>query len=544
LDKLKEFIAKLRTQGLTFWSSQSMGKKIGVVAIPLVIISLASALLFQSRPSKREYLYHGLPQSDISEISAELNKMSITDYLIDNNGILVPPEQVIPLRLKLAEEGLPSHGQIGWEKFDQQDFTRTEFEQRIHRIRAIQGEISRTINSIDGVHSSRVHVTQPKQSLFVQEQKEPTASIFIRMRRGHRLDKKKINGIVHLISRSVEGLDPEKVTIIDQEGQMLTQIQTEDPTARRTQDMLSYKRSREKELEERVRIIVARIVGPERVEVKIDVDVDFTQVEETRSEIDPDQVVVLSSNTTDQSMDGNGLNPTGIPGAKSNVPGEQQELNITGSRTRSKRSSERINYEITKTNRKTLMAVGDVKKISAAVIVDGTQPYPTDGTKPVFEPRSEEVMKQIEAVVKMAIGYRNDAKRQDSVHVSNILFELAPYQIEAIKDKKEENRNYIATLAISGGIALALVLFFAFVVRPYFRWLSYDPERKAREAHVEEFKPDLELGGIQNVQVKEDVPFEKLTPQEQILFLAKNEPARTTEAIRMLLNPHSSSTAA
>ena len=137
--------------------------------------------------------------------------------------------------------------------------------------------------------------------------------------------------------------------------------------------------------------------------------------------------------------------------------------------------------------------------------------------------------------------YANRIGRNDTVEVSNILFELAPYQIEAIKDKKEENRNYIATLAVSGGIALGLVLFFAFIVRPYFRWLSYDPERKAREAHVEEFKPDLELGGIQNVQVKEDVPFEKLSPQEQIIYLAKNEPARTTEAIRMLLNPHSNS---
>ena len=538
MEKLSQMIAKLRTQVFSGWSSMSLGKKIGLAAVPIVILSLLIALLAQTGPKPMEYLYHNLPQSDISAIRTELNKMGISDFLVDKNGIKVPPEQVIPLRLKLAEEGLPSHGQIGWEKFDQQDFTRTEFEQRIHKLRALQGEIARTVNSIDGVHSSRIHITQPKKSLFVEDEKEPTAAIYVKMKRGHRLSKRQINGIVHLVSRSIEGMRPEKIAIIDQEGKMLTQVESEDPTSRRTQEMLAYRRSIEKELEERVRVIVARVVGPERVEAKVDVTVDFNQKETVVDDIDPDKVVVLASNTTDQSMDGNGLNPTGIPGAKSNVPGEQQELNITGSRAKSKRSTERLNYEIAKTRSKMLMAVGDIKRVSAAVIVDGTQPYPTDGTKPVFEPRTAEEMKKIQDIVKTAIGFNE--KRGDSVQVHNILFELAPYQIEAIKDRKEENRNYIATLAISGGIALALVLFFAFIVRPYFRWLSYDPERKSREAQVEEFKPDLELGGIQNVQVKEDVPFEKLTPQEQILFLAKNEPARTTEALRMMLNPHHS----
>lgn len=541
MEKISQFLAKIRSQVTTYWSSMSIGKRIGLAAVPLIIISLIIALAAQTGPKPMEYLYVNIPQADVSAIRTELNKMGVQDFIVDKQGIKVPPDQVVPLRLKLAQEGLPSHGQIGWEKFDQQDFTRTEFEQRIHKLRALQGELARTINSIDGVHSSRIHITQPKKSLFVEDQKEPTAAIYVKMKRGSRLSRRQINGIVHMVSRSIEGLRPEKIAIIDQEGKMLTEAEIEDPTSKRTQDMLSYRRSLEKELEERVRVIVARVVGPERVEAKVDVTVDFTQEETVIDDIDPDRVVVLSSNTTDQSMDGNGLNPTGIPGAKSNVPGEQQELTVTGSRAQSKRSSERLNYEIAKTKKKMLMAVGEITRVSAAVIVDGTQPYPTDGSKPVFEPRSEEEMKKIEDIVKSAIGFTDNERRKDIVQVHNILFELAPYQIEAIKDRKEENRNYIATLAVSGGIALALVLFFAFIVRPYFRWLSYDPERKARESQVEEFKPDLELGGIQNVQVKEDVPFEKLTPQEQILFLAKNEPARTTEAIRMLLNPHHAS---
>jgi len=513
----------------------SLTKKVIAGAIAATIISLIVALLSQTKEKELEYLYEDIPQGDISAITEALKKNGIVDFQLDHRGILVEPKMVVPLRLKLAEEGLPTHGQIGWEKFDQQDFTRTEFEQRIHKQRAIQGELGRTISQIDGIKSTRVHITLPKKSLFVEDQIEPSAAIYIRKKRGSKISEKQINGIVHLVSRSIEGMDPEKVTIIDQDGKMLTKIQTEDATSKRTQEMLEYRKSREKGLEDKVRRIVSRIVGPERVAVQIDVDVDFTQEEQTINDIDPDKVVVLASNTTNQEMDGNGLNPTGIPGAKSNVPGEQEDLVVNQSRSKSKRASERLNYEIAKTQKRRLLPVGQIKRISAAVIVDGAQPYPADGSKPAFEPRTKEEMKKIEDIVKSAIGYQ---EKRDLVVVQNVLFELSPVQIEAIKENKEENRNYITTLTVSAATAIALVLFFAFIVRPYFRWLSYDPERKADTKDVEEFKPDLDLGGIQNVQVKEDVPFEKLSPQEQILFLAKHEPERTTEAIRMLLNPH------
>ena len=516
--------------------SGSWGKRGAMIGAAALIILVITVLVVRRGGQSGDYLYTDLSQEDTGAIAAELKKMGFVDFTIDPKGILVPGDQVVPLRLKLAESGLPAQGQIGWEKFDQQEFTRTEFEQRIHKLRAIQGELARTISSIEGVISARVHIVTPKESLFVEDAKEPTAAVYIKTKRGIKLTQKQIAGIVHLTSRSVEGLRPESVTIIDNEGQMLTKIETDDPTAKRTQEMLNFRRTVEKELEDRARIIVSRVVGPERVEVKADVDVDFTTEEQTINDIDPDKVVVLSSNTTNQSMDGNGLNPTGIPGAKSNVPGEQEALNVAQNSTKSARSSERLNYEISKTKKIKVMPVGTIKRITVAVLVDGTQAYPLDGSQPVFEPRSAEELKQIEDLVRSAVGFQE--KRGDEIIVRNMLFTLNPIQIESIKENKAENRDYVLTLIVSSVVAFALVFFFAFIVRPYFRWLAYDPERKKAEAIVEEFKPDLELGGIQNVQVKEDVPFEKLSPQEQVLYLAKHEPARTTEAIRMILNPH------
>ena len=535
MDKISEYLANLREQLFKFWGTLSTLQKVGAAGVVLLIFGGMTVLVLNQEEREMSYLYENLEQEDIQSIAQALKNQQIKDYVIDDKGILVDAEQVMPLRLKLAQEGLPAHGHIGWEKFDKQDFTKTEFEQNINKLRATQGELSRTIKSINGIIGARVHIVMPEKSLFKEDEQEPTAAVYIKTYRNTSLSQRQIKGITHLVSRSVSGLRPEKVTIVNQDGKMLTKVEVDDPTTKLTNEMLAYRRTIEKELSSKVKALVGRIVGADRVEAKIDVEVDFTREEQTISDIDPDRVVVLSSNTTNQEMNGNGLNPTGIPGAKSNVPGEQEELTVNSSSSQSKKNTERLNYEIAKQHRHRVLPVGTIKRISAAVIVDGTQVYPADGSAPDFEARAPEEMKKIEELVKSAIGFK---EKRDEVTVHNVLFELAPMQVEALREKKKENRKYISTLVLSSVIALALVFFFAFIVRPYFRWLSYDPERKKKEAIVEEFKPDLEMGGMSNVQVKEDVPVEKLSPQEQILYLAKHEPARTTEAIRILLNPH------
>ena len=187
---------------------------------------------------------------------------------------------------------------------------------------------------------------------------------------------------------------------------MLTDIESNDPTTRLTDEMLKYQRQLERDFAQRIKTLVGRVVGPDRVEAKVDVDVDFTQEEQTISDIDPDKVVVLSSNTTNQEMKGAGLNPTGIPGSKSNVPGEQEDLAVSSNSSETKRNSERINYEIAKSQRRRVLPVGKIERISAAVIVDGVQTYPLDGTTPKFAPRSEEEMKQIDELVRSAMALK------------------------------------------------------------------------------------------------------------------------------------------
>ncbi len=535
MNNFMTFLKKFGGQAAAFWQSLSMARKLTLAGVITLVFVAIGSLIFMKSETPHEYIFTDVSTEDTQAILNEFRRLNITDYEVDSKGIKVPTPRAAELRMQLAQEGLPSHGVVGWEKFDSQDFTRTEFEQNIHRLRAIQGEISRTITAIEGISSARVHIVTPKQSLFVEEQKEPTAAIYIRTKRGAKLNDRQIKGIQHLVCRSVEGLKPNNVTIIDQEGQMLTKVESEDFASKMTKEMQTYKQSVERDLEAKIRSLVGRIAGAERVDAKVDVVVDFTQEEQTISEVDPEKVAVVSKNTQGSSMEGSGLNPTGIPGSKSNVPGEQENVQQTGSKSQNKQDSELINYDVSKTIAKKTLPVGNIKRISAAVLVDGKQEFPLDGAKPIFEPRTADEMKQIEDIVRKAIGYQQG---RDEVTVTNMMFQMDPVQAQAINEVKKENRDYISTLALSSAAAFGLVMFFLFIVRPYFRWLSYDPERRSEQTLAEEYRPELDVGTGGSIQVKEDVPFEKLTPKEQIMYLAKNEPKRTTEAIRMLLNPH------
>jgi len=538
VENLRANFNKFFANILEQWNKASPLKKGLSAAVILAVLAGLSSLFFLKEADPYEYAFVDLGAEDVQSITSFFKRTNITDYQADAKGIKVPTKDVMGLRIKLAQEGLPAHGVIGWEKFDSQEFTRTDFEQRINKMRAIQGELSRTIMMIDGITNAKVHIVSPKQSLFLEEKSEATAAVYLKTKRGSELDKKSIRGIVTLVSRSVEGLKASNVTLIDGEGKMLTEIESEDPSSKMTKEMMTYKRQVEKQYEENIRGIVGRVVGGDRVEVKVDAIVDFTQESQTISDVDPERVVAISRETQGFSLNGSGLNPTGIPGSKSNVPGEQEQTSANQSSTQNKKDSEIVNFEIGKKVSQKTLPVGRIQRLSAAVLVDGKQEYPTDGTRPSFDPRSEPEIKQIEELVRSAIGF--DEKRSDIVTVRNMMFQLDPTQMESIKEDKKETREYISSIGISSAIALALVLFFAFIVRPYFRWLSYDPTRKQEQQLVEDYRPDLELGTLQNVLIKEDVPFDKLSPQEQVQYLAKNEPKRTTEAIRLLLNPHQS----
>lgn len=535
MNNLRDFILKVWAQVSAFWVVQSLSRKVTIGVVAAALIAGMAGLIVTRHEDPYEYVFVDLSSEDSQAIVDFFKRNGVNDFVVDSKGVKVPKDRVLSLRLQLSQEGIPAHGVVGWEKFDKQEFARTEFEQQINRLRAIQGELSRTIQSIDGINSARVHIVLPKQTVFVQEQKDPTAAVYIKTKRGVVLDDKQIRGIQHLVSRAVEGLKPNNISIIDQEGKLLTKVESEDFASKMSKEMLSYKQTVEREIEEKIRSIVGKVVGHEHVDAKVDATVDFTQEEQTISDVDPDKTAVVSRNTSGETMQGSGLNPTGIPGSKSNVPGEQEAPSSTGNSSSNKRDSELVNFEVSKTVSKKLMPVGTLRRLTAAVLVDGKQEGLGDGAKVAFEPRSDEEMKKIEELVKRAMGFKDG---RDEVQVSNMMFQLDNTQRQVISMETQERREYFSTVAVSLAVALSLVLFFAFIVRPYFRWLTYDNERKHQAAVIEEYRPDLEQNMVQSLQVKEEIPFEKMSPQEQIMYIAKNDPKRTVEAIRMILSPN------
>lgn len=534
MEKIKDSWSKFTKSISDIWAKQSSAGKIALISGIFIAFAGIFGIFFLADNKSYEYLFVDLSDEDTNAIADYLRKNNVKDFIIDQRGIKVKSTDTVQMRVKLSQEGLPHQGVIGWEKFDDENFTRTEFEQEIQKQRAIQGELSRTISAIEGVTSTRVHIVMPKTSVFMREKQKPTASIYLKTRRGVELEQKQIKGIQHLVSRAVEGLEINNIAIIGSDGKMLSDIEPTDMTSKQSRESERFKSSLEKNLEERVRTIVGRIVGPDRVEAKVDAEVDFTSETQTISDIDPDDIAVVSKNTSGFSMEGQGLNPTGIPGSKSNVPGEQEDLAVNQSKSGSKKDTELVNYEFSKKVSQKTIAVGKILRLTVSAIVDGKQIYPLDGSVPEFEARTQEEMKKIEELIKNAVGFKEG---RDALTVHNMMFQLDPFQMMEITKKKKEDREYLSTLAISAVIALAIMLFFALIVRPYFRWLSYDPERKEEQSMVEEYKPDLELGSMQSVQIQEDVPFDKLSPKEQVMFLARNEPQRTTEAIRIMLSP-------
>ncbi len=536
MENFKKFFIDFFEKISSFWKTQNNNKKIIIAAsVSTVFILILSFLFFQNKENY-EYLFVDLSTNDSSAIVEYLKKNNVQNFIVDQRGIKVPQGETIQLRIKLSQEGLPNQGVVGWEKFDDDDFTRTEFEQEIQKQRAIQGELSRTISAIDGILSARVHIVVPKSSVFLKEKKKPTASIYLKTDRSKDLDLKQIKGIQHLVSRAVEGLDMNDIAIIGADGRMLNEIEPAEGASKQNKEFVQFKKEMEKNLEDRIKVIVGRVVGPDRVEARVDADIDFTQEQQTISDIDPDDIAVVSKNTSGFSMEGQGLNPTGIPGSKSNVPGEQEDVVQNQSKAGSKRDTELVNYEFSKKVSQKNMAVGKIERLTVSTIVDGKQIYPSDGSTPSFEARTDEEMKKIQEIIKNSVGFKEG---RDSLTVHNMMFQLDPFQMMEISKKNKQDREYVSTLTVSAVIALALMLFFTFVVRPYFRWLSYDPEKKEEQNIIEEYKPDLEMGTMQSVQIQEEIPFEKLSPKEQVMFLAKNEPKRTTEAIRIMLSPSS-----
>ncbi|AJD03870.1 flagellar basal-body MS-ring/collar protein FliF [Campylobacter lari] len=410
------------------YQNLSLRQRIIIAASIVVVVGfLVFLTLFRSGStvaSEAGYsvLFENANTSDSAMIVTQLEKSGVPYILRDEGTILVPNEQVYKQRLAIASAGLlPKDNKVGFELFDKQEFGATEAEQKVKYQRALEGELARTIESLEPIHSATVHIAFAKDTLFTQQQVPPTASVALTIKEGLKLNKKQIMGIKNLIASSVTKLTPENVKIMDQKG-----IPLDDEGAFESDliaAQIKYKRDQEYELEQKIVASIAPFAGGyDRVVAKVSIDYDFSK-EESQSEVYDPNTVVRSEQTLEEHREGyKDKEIQGVPGAVSNI-GPVEGLDDKGAREVYTKNQTTTNNEISKKITNTTKQFATVKRISAAVVVDGKYKVITDDQGNItneYIPLSDKEIQAIENLTKGAIGF--NLARGDAVEVNNLEF--------------------------------------------------------------------------------------------------------------------------
>src|SRR5580692_4084750 len=391
-------------------------------AVTIALIGFFVFLIMRVTTPQMTPLFTDLAYEDSAAIVKELDRQAVPYELRDDgNIVLVPKDRVARLRMSFAEGGLPKGGGVGYEIFDKSEVLgTTSFVQNINNVRALEGELARTIRSLDRVQDARVHLVMPDRPLFARDKVDATASIVLKVR--GTLEQHQVRAIRHLVAGAVNGLRPERVSVVDERGQLLADGASNDPNGG---DVSTDERqvAFEKRLRSQVEAIVSSVVGPNHARVEVAADFDFNRVTQTSDKYDPEGRVVRSSQTREETSatnDGKENQVTvgnEIPGgARQPAPGAE---NAAAARDESRKSEEIVNYEISKTTKTEVIEGGRLNRVSVAVLVDGTYGK-NDKGESTYQPRSKEELDQIATLVRSAIGFSQ--KRGDQVEIVNLRF--------------------------------------------------------------------------------------------------------------------------
>jgi len=452
------------TQFKDIFEKLTLVQKISIgAALGAVLVTLAVLLIWANRPVYKT-LYANMNADDAPLVIEKLKEGNVPYRLKEGGGTVeVPQELVYDTRLGLAREGLPRGGGAGFELFDKSSYGMTEFLQDVNYQRALQGELARTISSLNEVEEARVHLTIPKNRLFISEEEAAKAAVVIKLRRGANLNQEQVKAISSLVSGAVKGLTTDSVQIVDTTGRLLSEFLDEEHSpVMMTQTQLEYQRRIERELESKLYGILGRTLGETGAVAKVTAEIDFSKRETSREEFGREPVIRSSENIETISSNAPG-GPQGVPGVESNLA----EPQVLGGNTNSsyEHTEERSNFEIDKTVTREVKAFGTIKKISVAVVVDNKNVFRTDNTtgNQITEsvPRTQDELNSIRALVATAVGF--DQARGDQVEVTNISFDTSEQQQEQLLLKREKTVELI-TIASKYALAVIILLLFYFAV--------------------------------------------------------------------------------
>ena len=530
---LQAILERIKEQAARLSSSLTSGQKLGIEFTALVVMGGLGLLIALAGRTDWRPVFTRLMPEDASAISERLTEDRVP-YRLEHDGtaILVLVDRVHEVRLQLTAAGLPKGGGVGFELFDDADPWAGKREQEIQLRRALEGELARTIGRIDGVRSAKVHLALPKESLFVEEERKPTASVMIYLEAGRALSARQVEGITRLVSAGVEGMAVDGVAVVDSSGRLLTE--NDEGGVATAQE---YRGKLEQQLEQAARNILEPLVGAGKALVEVTADVDFSKVRETSEEFDDEKVVVSREQRTSEKRDPAAPGPGGVPGARAPTP---EGMQVVGGALSSERKQEDVSYAIPKTTRTVEGAVGNLRRLSVAVLVDGTyvplvgaEPAEDGSTASEYKARTPQELEGYEALVKRAVGFRDG---RDEIEVVNERFrpdEVAP---EEPLPWWEWLRTLVPWL-VALVIGLLLVLY---GLRPIVRFATAPAEARVPMLTAEEAELALAEGvgpAAPGVRArKETIELEAMAdPAAAIREYARQDPQRAAQILRRWL---------
>lgn len=475
----------------------SSGQKLGFMVGLAAVVAMISGLWMWSQTPDYRVLYGNLSDRDGGAVIASLQQLNIPYKMADGGGaILVPSTQVYDARLKLAAQGLPRGGTVGFELMENQKLGTSQFQEQVNYQRALEGELARSIQTLSSVQGARVHLAIPKPSVFTRDQQQPTASVLVSLYPGRVLEASQVSGIVHMVSSSIPALTVKNVTIVDQSGNLLNSRAGNMAQAGLDPDQLSYLHEVEVGYIKRIEGILVPILGVENVRAQVAADLDFSQSEQTAETFKPNPAPTEAAVRSQQNLEtagGNGQQAAGVPGALSNQPpgAATAPINAPGGRApataaaattspSSMHKESTVNYEVDKTIKHVKQPVGAVKRLSVAVVVNYRRLVDKSG-KVNYRPLSQQEMTQINNLVREAMGFSQP--RGDTLNVVNASFNLPEKEVAPEVPVWKEPSSVALAKEILKNLLIAGVAFYLVfgVLRPLFKELmkprpKHEPE--------------------------------------------------------------------
>ncbi len=553
---MNSFFTQTLQNFVDFFKSLDMTRRIGLVVVAGLLVATMAGIVIWSGKTDYKVLYTDLTKDDSAVIARMLEEGKI-NYQVKDDGktILVPEDQVEIWRLEIAKKGVNFTGTVGYEVFDKQAFGTTSFVQKINKQRALEGELVKTIMHIKGVTRARIHLSIPESSPFVSERKPPSASVVLDVERGVTMTGDEIKGIQSLVSSSVDGMRSHNVVVIDSRGKKLSENDG-DSMSTETANRIALETKLNSQYEKKVEEILSRVIGEGKVIAKVAIKMDFTEKIETQTSYDSENAAVVSEVRNEQKMVGVRPSPQGIPGARSNLPGETPQPGVPETRNDVDKSLVTRNMAVPTVVTKSKKPTAEISNISVAVMVDGKKvpvlgkdgaPTLNEEGIPVskYQAWTQEELNNFTQIVGSALGINQT--RGDKLVIKNMEFAKEDLsEMEAIM-RARENRELMKNITKYLMIGAIISLFFFLVVRPFIQWLTENSVESIEDflpktiEELEKIQANQRLPGLEDVLPSLE---DKLNPEkiegnmlrERIISLIEANPGKAAQVVHEMIH--------